>query len=53
MFEKLKRKIHFKLKNGIKWCQFLLLIYAMIILNNLVNTGQRMEQEKNTDNDER
>ena len=25
----------------------------MIILNNLVNTGQRMEQEKNTDIHER
>ena len=25
----------------------------MIILNNLVNTGQRMEQEKNTNTDER
>ena len=37
-----------KLKNGAKWCYFLLSIYAMIILNNLVNIGQRMEQEKNT-----
>ena len=31
--------MHFKFKNEIKWCQFLILIYAMIILNNLVNTG--------------
>ena len=36
-----------------KWCLFLLSIYAMIILNSLVNTGQRMEQEKDTDIDER
>ena len=26
----------------------ILSIFAMIILKNLVNTGQRMEQEKNT-----
>ena len=31
----------------------LISIYAMIVLNNLVNTGQRMEQEKNIDIDER
>ena len=31
--------MHFKFKNEIKWCQFLILIYAKIILNNLVNTG--------------
>ena len=36
-----------------KWCLFLLSIHEMIILNNLVNTGQRMEQEKDTDTDER
>ena len=34
--------------NGMKWCEFLLSIYAMIVLNNLVNTGQMMEQEKDT-----
>ena len=41
--------MHFKLKNGIKWCYFTLSKYAIIILNNLVNTVQRMEEEKNTD----
>ena len=41
--------MHFKLKNGIKWCYFTLSKYAIIILNNLVNTVQRMEEEKITD----
>ena len=41
--------MHFKLKNGIKWCYFTLSKYAIIILNNLVNTVQRMEEQKNTD----
>ena len=41
--------MHFKLKNGIKWCYFTLSKYAIIILNNLVNTARRMEEEKNTD----
>ena len=41
--------MHFKLKNGIKWCYFTLPKYAIIILNNLVNTAQRIEEEKNTD----
>ena len=41
--------MHFKLKNGIKWCYFTLSKYAIIILNNLVNTAQRIEEEKNTD----
>ena len=50
--------MHFKLKNAMKWCWFLLLIYAVIILSNIVNTGQRMEQEKKSqilmeDNDEK
>ena len=40
--------MHFKLKNEVKWCYFLLSIYAMIILNNLLNTGQRKEREKKT-----
>ena len=31
-----------------QYMQWLSAIYAMIILNNLANTGQRMEQEKNT-----
>ena len=30
-----------------------LILTLNIILNNLVNTGQKMEQEKNTDIDER
>ena len=29
-----------------KWCQFLLSFYPIIILNNLVSTGQRMDQKK-------
>ena len=37
--------MYFKFKNGIKWCSFLLSIYAMIILNNLVNTGPRNKKK--------
>ena len=29
-----------------KWFQFLLSFYPIIILNNLVSTGQRMDQKK-------